>query len=96
MTSIPAALRMLLQGRDLLDREPDFIVAETVEQIVEVLVDAGIAIEELLDDPTIAEQLGGVDYLRQIMAWREDSLAWSRSRRPRKGPAPEPPKAPTS
>jgi hypothetical protein len=98
MTSIPAALWPLLEGgdRDLLDHpDPDLVIAETTEQMVQVLIDAGIGIDELLADPAIVEPLGGFEYVRAVLTWRDDSLTWARSRRRRKGPAPEPPKAPT-
>jgi hypothetical protein len=53
MTSIPAALRMLIEGRehDHLDHaDPDLILAETTEQILQVLLDTGIGIDEVLDN----------------------------------------------
>jgi hypothetical protein len=39
----------------------------------------------------VIEPLGGIDYIRAVLAWRDDSLAWSRSRSRRRGPAPTPP-----
>jgi hypothetical protein len=98
MRSIPAALRMLIEGRehDRLDHaDPDLILAETTEQILQVLLDTGIGIDEVLADPAIVGPLGGFEYVRAVLTWRDDALAWARNRRRRKGPQPVPPKAPT-
>jgi hypothetical protein len=83
MTSIPAALRMLIEGRehDLLEHpDLDLVVAETTEQMLQVLLDTGIGIDELLADPTIIEPLGGFEYVRAVLTWRDDALAWAPNR----------------
>ena len=64
MTSIPAALRVLLESceRDLLNHpDPDEVVAESIDDIFQVLLDqTGMEVEELLDIPAIVDPLGGV------------------------------------
>ena len=84
-----------LRDGDLVDHpNPDLAVAEAVEEIIGVLVDSGIGIEKLLTNRAIVEPLGGITYVREVLAWRDDSLAWARIRSRRKGPSPMPPKAP--
>lgn len=90
--TIPAAVRAMLE--DLDHPDPDLTVAEAVEEIIGMLVDTGIGIENLLANPAIIEPLGGLAYVRAVLAWRDDSLAWTRSRSRRKGPAPTPPRVP--
>ena len=90
--TIPAAVRAMLE--DLDHPDPDLTVAEAVEEIIGMLVDTGIGIENLLANPAIVEPLGGIAYVREVLAWRDASLEWTRSRSRRKGPAPTSPRAP--
>jgi hypothetical protein len=96
--SIPAALQALLEGRerDLLDNpDPNEVVAEAVADIVQVLLDeAALDIDELLDS-AIMHALGGADYVRAVLAWREAVRGRARSRSRRKGSPPEPPTVPS-
>ena len=82
MTSIPAALKMIIneRDRDLLDHpDPDEVAAETTQDIIQLLVDqTGLEIEELLDIPAIVDPLGGVEYIKAVLAWREAGRAWAR------------------
>jgi hypothetical protein len=99
MTSIPAALKMIIneRDRDLLDHpDPDEVAAETTQDIIQqLLVDqTGLEIEELLDIPAIVDPLGGAEYIKAVLALREASRTWARSRRRRKGLPPLPPAAP--
>jgi hypothetical protein len=98
MTSIPAALTVIIneRDRDLLDHpDPDEVAAETTQDIIQLLVDqTGLEIEELLDIPAIVDPLGGAEYIKAVLAWREASRTWARSRRRRKGLPPLPPAAP--
>jgi hypothetical protein len=63
--------------------------------MVEVMLDqTGIGIDQLLATPAIVDPLGGPDYVRAVLAWRDAGLKWSRSRRRAKGLSPTPPVAP--
>jgi hypothetical protein len=42
--------------------------------MVQVLIDAGIGIDELLADPAIVEPLGEFEYVRAVPTWCDDSL----------------------
>ena len=98
MTSIPAALTVIIneRDRDLLDHpDPDEVAAETTQDIIQLLVDqTGLEIEELLDIPAIVDPLGGAEYIKAVLSWREAGRAWARSRRRRKGLPPVPPAVP--
>jgi hypothetical protein len=98
IVTIPAALRQLIddRDRDLLDHpDRDEAVALMIEDMIQVMLDqTGIEAAQLLDTPGIVDPLGGPDYVRAVLAWREAGLKWTRSRRRSRGQPPAPPAAP--
>jgi hypothetical protein len=46
--------------------------------MIQVMLDqTGIEVAQLLDTPGIVDPLGGPDYVRAVLAWREAGLKWT-------------------